>query len=191
MGNTLPEEGRASPGAVHPHTHGEHPPVYFLSERIEGSSPHAWGTPKSAAAVVVRRRFIPTRMGNTHSRLSSTSDISVHPHTHGEHSLLEVYTPYQVGSSPHAWGTRHKHRDARWVRGFIPTRMGNTYSVDPAHFGNTVHPHTHGEHLNPAEVLLQGRGSSPHAWGTPQPGEVLLDGSRFIPTRMGNTRDDT
>ncbi len=131
---------------VHPHTHGEHSSSFSGRGSHFGSSPHAWGTLEIPEPECVRRRFIPTRMGNT-----GLSDIfpvfrPVHPHTHGEHGAGEESRALPNGSSPHAWGTHcaggGRYRGCR----FIPTRMGNTLATLAAEKVVTVHPHTHGEH---------------------------------------------
>jgi len=72
------------------------------------------------------RRFIPTRMGNTRAERLRVQDISVHPHTHGEHPVDVDSEFARAGSSPHAWGTRYLVFVNEFPCRFIPTRMGNT-----------------------------------------------------------------
>ena len=72
---------------------------------------------------------------------------------------------------------------------FIPTRVGNSYSDVAAAIDTAVHPHTGGElALTTRACLLRG-GSSPHGWGTPSDGKIPTHRERFIPTRVGNSRD--
>jgi len=65
--------------------------------------------------------------------------------------------------------------------------MGNTLSESKSRYDNTVHPHTHGEHISIVVSNEYTAGSSPHAWGTPFALEIMSSKYRFIPTRMGNT----
>ena len=51
----------------------------------------------------------------------------------------------------------------------------------------TVHPRTHGEHYLKTDKDGQGRGSSPHARGTPNSSFARFALYRFIPARTGNT----
>ena len=104
VGNTLCVMMTCTPWAVHPHACGE----YFLPFRHPlnngGSSPRVWGIPESPSDFLSRRRFIPTRVGNT-SELPSATDIStVHPHACGEYDNEMARKSGRVGSSPRVWG---------------------------------------------------------------------------------------
>jgi len=113
------------------------------------------------------RRFIPTRVGNTAAGKVEDIQLTVHPHTRGEHTRRRWREGSGAGSSPHAWGTLDSTSHEAVLRRFIPTRVGNTLSQVTA-----------------AEPPI---GSSPHAWGTlkdPPRNVAIL---RFIPTRVGNT----
>ncbi len=166
MGNTRSIVSLSASYSVHPHTHGEH---LILGERrgsVDGSSPHAWGTPGAGEGEGGGDRFIPTRMGNTPGQLAGDNDPSVHPHTHGEHLRPQTVNSPDGGSSPHAWGTlRLRYCPCGHLR-FIPTRMGNTSDYSGLNLHLTVHPHTHGEHCDAPRVQGCDDGSSPHAWGT-------------------------
>ena len=50
---------------VHPHSRGEHFSLVLRTGRAGGSSPLAWGTHDQAMPDATKRRFIPTRVGNT------------------------------------------------------------------------------------------------------------------------------
>ena len=52
------------PSTVHPHVHGERVEAVQLTQKITGSSPRTWGTPRMGALRVFASRFIPTYMGN-------------------------------------------------------------------------------------------------------------------------------
>ena len=164
---------------------------YSRTTMYSGSSPRTWGTPAAAPCVDVVSRFIPTYMGNATSAHSGRSGSSVHPYVHGERfpSCCNLQNSY--GSSPRTWGTRElSHLRAR-SRRFIPTYMGNAYSLGHILQNRTVHPHVHGERSGATTDLIGDAGSSPRTWGTPPArcrGRVV---SRFIPTYMGNANGDT
>ena len=126
MGNTLSSRFMILLLAVHPHTHGEHVLSVFAATDDNGSSPHAWGTPRPDLVKRKADRFIPTRMGNTMCAQAQRSNHSVHPHTHGEHRRGHQGRPGCCGSSPHAWGTPPITDEMVADSRFIPTRMGNT-----------------------------------------------------------------
>ncbi len=166
MGNTdalQPDHDRSS---VHPHTHGEHHPYVLVTCDRIGSSPHAWGTRYLHLRLPFCRRFIPTRMGNTHACRMDYRHTPVHPHTHGEHIMLSLSILSYIGSSPHAWGTPVSTAGRVPRSRFIPTRMGNTDILKGVCCHHSVHPHTHGEHAAGIGGYTTSTGSSPHAWGT-------------------------
>ena len=187
MGNTRGGLPALREDPVHPHTHGEHSTPPRPHPRACGSSPHAWGTPGRWLRRPVSSRFIPTRMGNTGDLTESIQDVTVHPHTHGEHGRRIDEGLAKTGSSPHAWGTQRPGGVTNHEKRFIPTRMGNTKARKFGIGRLAVHPHTHGEHHEDWVDADLDIGSSPHAWGTPRQETQARPQHRFIPTRMGNT----
>ena len=114
-------------------------------------------------------RFIPTGVGNTLSHLSSGCSHTVHPHGCGEHSSCWERGCNGLGSSPRVWGTPQvKRANAGMIR-FIPTGVGNTFSI--------------------SSIRSNSRGSSPRVWGTRAKGRWSRDRRRFIPTGVGNTSE--
>ncbi|SQC53762.1 Domain of uncharacterised function (DUF2825) [Pseudomonas aeruginosa] len=170
VGNTPSAPGPAGGPAVHPHTRGEHELCPCCGSCTLGSSPHPWGT-----------RLLAT---------SRRGERAVHPHTRGEHSLLDVDPADPDGSSPHPWGTQLGDVRAFVIHRFIPTPVGNTTACSSPVLYRSVHPHTRGEHYDLAVAALLFRGSSPHPWGTPARSSEQEQGSRFIPTPVGNTRSE-
>ena len=51
----------------------------------------------------------------------------------------------------------------------------------------TVHPHAHGELVNPDIAFAAPFGSSPRSWGTRSKIQTISTERRFIPTLMGNS----
>ena len=85
VGNTRPRGARQQPTPVHPHGRGEHTLRTAQLESVRGSSPRAWGTHAGSAPSAVRRRFIPTGVGNTRQPAGGWMGSAVHPHGRGEH----------------------------------------------------------------------------------------------------------
>ena len=67
-------------------------------------------------------------MGNSSRIYCLINSSTVHPHVHGELTLLALAAIVVCGSSPRAWGTR----------GAAQHRLE----------GAAVHPHVHGELIN-------------------------------------------
>ena len=134
---------------------------------FRGSSPRAWGTEYLIPGHRWRPRFIPTCVGNSQGNKRSGQQGAVHPHVRGEQPESTLELPPVIGSSPRAWGTVcQEHLQYLELR-FIPTCVGNSFSVRGPPRVITVHPHVRGEQAMP-ETLLR-----PTA--------------RFIPTCVGNS----
>ena len=166
VGNTTSACARPGVSTVHPHVRGEYTWRVTDGGRRGGSSPRAWGIHKLGRAVLVKKRFIPTCVGNTLYYQDRQSRCSVHPHVRGEYGVWIFVFDFRCGSSPRAWGIR--------------TAPPSTVSKPP------VHPHVRGEYSTGKTLLETGGGSSPRAWG------ILWSSSppwwlRFIPTCVGNT----
>ncbi len=65
VGNTAGPAPIITTYAVHPHGRGEHDNQRHAQQPTTGSSPRTWGTRRKQSALEVRRRFIPTDVGNT------------------------------------------------------------------------------------------------------------------------------
>ncbi len=71
---------------------------------------------------------------------------------------------------------------------FIPTPVGNTFTLPWWISQLTVHPHARGEHRGVFDEGHYSAGSSPRPWGTRLIHQAGIDLLRFIPTPVGNTR---
>ena len=125
MGNAPPEHRHPKRPPVHPHVHGERLVSTRVRTAVLGSSPRAWGTQGRSGSGERRERFIPTCMGNAGRGGRLRADRSVHPHVHGERSVLAFVEATYNGSSPRAWGTPPTLSLSTPATRFIPTCMGN------------------------------------------------------------------
>ena len=129
VGNTRMERRRRTNRTVHPHACGEHTPPHYSDLVSIGSSPRLWGTLLLNNGDGQVERFIPTPVGNTTCRPSVLLYRAVHPHACGEHRTV-FCTSYRIsGSSPRLWGTPHCSLCLLQFGRFIPTPVGNTFSV--------------------------------------------------------------
>ena len=88
------------------------------------------------------------------------------------------------------WGTRKNPVISCFIRRFIPTYVGNTVWYIQVPKGTTVHPHVCGEHYCIDAFLAFSFGSSPRMWGTPLRPGAIDKRLRFIPTYVGNTKEE-
>ena len=146
VGNTRRSSSPRHRMPVHPHACGEHLSVSTTNPSTPGSSPRVWGTQELHKANGRAIRFIPTRVGNTHTTESAVQSC--------------------CGSSPRVWGTLIYDDDGAEVERFIPTRVGNTHESSRVLAGSAVHPHACGEHRKCANHSVPCGGSSPRVWGT-------------------------
>ena len=135
----------------------------------------------------MRYRFIPTCVGNTHSRSTAALARTVHPHVRGEYQLLHATGHLRHGSSPRAWGIRPLSLADLYDQRFIPTCVGNTSASCWFCKAISVHPHVRGEYLQHLIHLPLESGSSPRAWGIRPRRAADARHARFIPTCVGNT----
>ena len=132
--------------AVHPHACGEYVEALQQLRKGHGSSPRVWGIPALPSARIRRRRFIPTRVGNTPVAAPGPQVSTVHPHACGEYYASASRTSCAPGSSPRVWGILHISPECSRDRRFIPTRVGNTMVNRGSWLRTLVHPHACGEY---------------------------------------------
>ena len=185
-GNALPERLPGPPDAVHPRMRGERTVRTLASTSLNGSSPHARGTPQRTGLLLVSSRFIPACAGNAQSASRRGMGETVHPRMRGERLDEPMSISLQAGSSPHARGTPRQVINRCLRERFIPACAGNACEPCAASCRPPVHPRMRGERLIPAPVALQTAGSSPHARGTPNPQNEYPEYRRFIPACAGN-----
>ena len=172
--------------SVHPHACGEHFECEQIHCRAVGSSPRLWGTSLRRSIRPIRRRFIPTPVGNIYGRLGSGLGRPVHPHACGEHFAAASVVVIYPGSSPRLWGTLLCDLNGFICNRFIPTPVGNMMRASMRGVNLTVHPHACGEHSATHTPTASHTGSSPRLWGTLSRRRIRRPISRFIPTPVGN-----
>ena len=126
VGNTPQAQSERPQSAVHPHMRGEYGRSGHQATRAAGSSPHAWGIPPIRRTTGIKRRFIPTCVGNTAALLPAALPWPVHPHMRGEYACPKSRRHARGGSSPHAWGIHNLIESSHIGLRFIPTCVGNT-----------------------------------------------------------------
>ena len=153
MGNTQRSNTTWPCKTVHPHACGEHSNILLKDHVKDGSSPRVWGTLQLVIDHVFHGRFIPTRVGNTLARITSSVIVTVHPHACGEHPKIKSTDVCHAGSSPRVWGTLPTDRRGVTPHRFIPTRVGNTWASEGWSAEKAVHPHACGEHSSLIQLL--------------------------------------
>ena len=171
----------------HPRMRGEHPASGAGVDGRRGSSPHARGTLFGEELVGLVEGIIPACAGNTHLMHNRIAMVRDHPRMRGEH-LREIgsETP-QMGSSPHARGTRSPADRMGLLLGIIPACAGNTLPVLSAGAFRRDHPRMRGEHGLSGCGSMRLGGSSPHARGTRFSRRPAVLGHGIIPACAGNT----
>ena len=98
--------------------------------------------------------------------------------------------PCIPGSSPRMWGTV-SWMGCRWSKcRFIPTHVGNSASSATRFKTPSVHPHACGEQFSPYYPGRRTCGSSPRMWGTDEIFSGAVFTGRFIPTHVGNAKNE-
>ena len=152
--------------AVHPRMRGERGLTPWTRRNTCGSSPHARGTLGFGQPHARRQRFIPACAGNARQQLGAGSLCSVHPRMRGERQLHDFQILRDVGSSPHARGTRTLRHGLNGDVRFIPACAGNAEFAARHSDKRAVHPRMRGERWNDLATVQLIVGSSPHARGT-------------------------
>ncbi len=185
-GNALQAPRESRPSADHPRMRGERAIRCIRSRSCGGSSPHARGTPERVQDAPDARRIIPACAGNAWRARHRTRRPADHPRMRGERRQRHGVRDRDVGSSPHARGTRERHEPgpAHWR--IIPACAGNAPIPNGRPGALTDHPRMRGERLQCASRSCRHYGSSPHARGTPAGAAQGLRECRIIPACAGN-----
>ena len=171
---------------VHPHVCGEQPKIPGQTGHQFGSSPRVWGTVCQQPFGRLRRRFIPTCVGNSWVPIPVQLTTPVHPHVCGEQYDRQITLHQFSGSSPRVWGTAPRGSAEIKLPRFIPTCVGNSPLALNLDSYWSVHPHVCGEQTCARRRAGTSSGSSPRVWGTGVAKNLGVAGNRFIPTCVGN-----
>ncbi len=167
---------------------GEYKFTKRYSGRRNGSSPRAWGIRLFTLRELATWWFIPTCVGNTNLQSGIPDGVTVHPHVRGEYFNVMLNEQMSLGSSPRAWGIHNTFFLYYANFWFIPTCVGNTFSLDNWAKFILVHPHVRGEYIVICPPYSKIYGSSPRAWGIQHRVKSSSVLSWFIPTCVGNTK---
>ena len=171
----------------HPRMRGEHRPATVRPPAIEGSSPHARGTPRVNPHGAQTPGIIPACAGNTLCTVEAGASHGDHPRMRGEHVPSNRKPASRMGSSPHARGTQLRDQVSRSLTGIIPACAGNTPADSPSKSPKQDHPRMRGEHVVFPRLPRPLWGSSPHARGTRTPRHPPGRTIGIIPACAGNT----
>ena len=166
-GNASAPGFRGRPSSVHPRIRGERASTRLMAHTVPGSSPHTRGTLRVPCCRRWHIRFIPAYAGNAHFCTCWHIACPVYPRIRGERRAEVVAVLDADGSSPHARGTRGRHRRCRLPGRFIPACAGNASAGGRPAGLVSVHPRMRGERSNRVASAPVKGGSSPHARGTP------------------------
>ena len=122
--------------AVHPHARGECARYSYFDTLPCGSSPRPWGMHTKSNITASQVRFIPTPVGNAHSRCHLSLVGTVHPHARGECGHGPGQDRLRHGSSPRPWGMRTMSDVINACARFIPTPVGNALPLIPCCYIN-------------------------------------------------------
>ena len=165
-GNTFHRWTRFMRPPAHPRSRGEHPGDRRAKIGAAGSSPLARGTLIRTLLLMLIRRLIPARAGNTCGLQASLGIPAAHPRSRGEHAFQSPACHAISGSSPLARGTHGRIHVLHFASRLIPARAGNTKNPSAYIISCPAHPRSRGEHNLPIDPPGGGNGSSPLARGT-------------------------
>ena len=165
-GNMHKEPARASKGAAHPRSRGEHREATRVPQLQGGSSPLARGTWNRDVVITSCSRLIPARAGNIIRPRSARKRYAAHPRSRGEHEDLRDALLHGFGSSPLARGTFRVCSPFSSHPRLIPARAGNILLPLQTSGARSAHPRSRGEHPVSCKTSSGGDGSSPLARGT-------------------------
>ena len=152
-----------------------------------GSLPRAWGRLEAEAVVVLRERFTPTCVGQTHFSHLRNKPTPVHPHGRGADRRCDASSTPINGSPPRAWGRRLRIALAPACPRFTPTCVGQTSLTAGVSTAFSVHPHVRGADVGDLFRRIGNRGSPPRAWGRRARSTPHTQIQRFTPTCVGQT----
>ena len=90
----------------HPRMCGEHRSLFDELTDGQGSSPHVRGAHPRSFPNGLQRGIIPACAGSTAPNRSGCAKTGDHPRMCGEHAMVTLDPPPDLGSSPHVRGAR-------------------------------------------------------------------------------------
>ena len=171
----------------HPHAGGEINLNRHHRRRGDGPSPRGWGNQDRHRRHRPLHRAIPTRVGKSLRRRSSTRRRAGHPHAGGEIVSPGDVAMWECGPSPRGWGNHLSHSAGGRLMRAIPTRVGKSIARRVKIPYVAGHPHAGGEISQSFVIQAFTAGPSPRGWGNPACLMMALRRSRAIPTRVGKS----
>jgi len=187
VGKSRPEPDRSDRAPGHPHARGEITTARAGILGNYGPSPRAWGNRSRDNSRELSVRAIPTRVGKSVRKRSTSGSSPGHPHARGEIRQTRAKVSEAGGPSPRAWGNRWPVRGCVPPFRAIPTRVGKSPRSAWTARSAAGHPHARGEIAMTSPPLREGNGPSPRAWGNHRPVLGESGNPRAIPTRVGKS----
>ncbi len=159
----------------------------LIVDREYGSSPLTRGARKRALFSKASSRIIPAHAGSTSRVRNSSTMVTDHPRSRGEHSPVPGATLSRGGSSPLTRGARTVYEIDWPYRRIIPAHAGSTAMFWSFRVRRPDHPRSRGEHLHLAALAVPRTGSSPLTRGAPLDRMVNVNEVRIIPAHAGST----
>ena len=153
----------------HPRIRGEHAPIFDISDRNLGSSPHTRGARRTGTPSRPRGRIIPAYAGSTPLTDEKGAGARIIPAYAGSTCQMPMALLPWTGSSPHTRGAPGRS-----------TRAGCS---------RRDHPRIRGEHTSTWLTPEIPSGSSSHTRGAPDPPQQHRRHPRIIPAYAGSTGD--
>ena len=157
--------------SIHPHVRGDNVSGFTFSVKRNDSPPRAWGQRGREGGV--------------------NGNVPIHPHVRGDNKEFTKQDEKAFDSPPRAWGQQRLPCVGQLVGRFTPTCVGTTESPKRDHCLPAIHPHVRGDNRSISADTTPPHDSPPRAWGQlPLPFSSFSD-SRFTPTCVGTTPQQT
>ena len=150
-----------------------------------GTSPRLWGDFPPRLAQPIQQRYIPTPVGRLLPFLTTSIEMTVHPHACGEIQSASIGPRWDSGTSPRLWGDSRQNFIKPQMKRYIPTPVGRFQSTTSYAPPLTVHPHACGEIVFHAQNKRPVSGTSPRLWGDLTTQRCCQSRVRYIPTPVG------
>ncbi len=153
-----------------------------------GLSPRVWGNHDLVRLSEQGRGSIPTGVGEPASRRDPDEQQRVYPHGCGGTAAGPLMCCPGRGLSPRVWGNRNRGGNRGFLKGSIPTGVGEPAEGGVLSVHTRVYPHGCGGTLSNKAILEIHHGLSPRVWGNRNMLCRPDEKAGSIPTGVGEPR---